>query len=519
MIPPTRRRLIHAVGRAGGAAAVYTTMAAMGLLAVPESHAATPTLPAGRGRRVLILGAGIAGMVMALELKRAGFDPLILEARTRPGGRNWSLRGGDVVREIASTQQVDWHTAPYLYVNPGPARLPYHHTAILGYCRQLGVPLEVMCNDDRAALMQDEAAFGGVPQINRRIITDLRGHVAALAAKAVDAKALDQPLAADDLERLRNALRAFGALDKDMAYRGSSRAGYAVPPGGGTQAGTGLPPLDLRAILAADFWRFETQFGESFEMAATMMQPVGGMDRIGHAFAAALAGHIRYGTEVTALRKTEAGVRVAWRGPHGSGHLDAPFVVLTQPLTVLRDLDADFSPALRAAMATVEYVPAGKIAWQASRRFWEEDEQIYGGISWTSRDITQVWYPTAGIHAPRGILLGAYIWSRGIGDRFAAAAPAERLRKGMADLARLHPKGVGELGQGISVAWKNIPFSQGAWSYWSRSARAAAYPLLLKGEGPFLFAGEHMSYINGWQEGAARSAFYTLGQVAARMGA
>jgi monoamine oxidase len=69
----------------------------------------------------------------------------------------------------------------------------------------------------------------------------------------------------------------------------------------------------------------------------------------------------------------------------------------------------------------------------------------------------------------------------------------------------------------VSVAWKNIPYSGSAWAEWSRDARAQYYPLLLKGDGPFLFAGEHMSYINGWQEGAVRSAHATLADIATRM--
>jgi monoamine oxidase len=84
----SRRSLIHLVGRAGGAAAAYQTMAAMGLLALPQAYAGPPPLPPGRGRRVVIVGAGIAGMVLAHELRNVGYQPVILEARTRPGGRN-----------------------------------------------------------------------------------------------------------------------------------------------------------------------------------------------------------------------------------------------------------------------------------------------------------------------------------------------------------------------------------------------------------------------------------------------
>ena len=153
----SRRSLIHLVGKAGGVAAAYHTMAAMGLLAVPAAYAGPPALPPGRGRRVVIIGAGIAGMVLAYELRKAGYQPLVLEARARPGGRNWSLRGGDTVVETGSTQHVAWDRGEQLYFNPGPARLPYHHEGILAYCRALGVPLEVMCNDNRGALMQDDA--------------------------------------------------------------------------------------------------------------------------------------------------------------------------------------------------------------------------------------------------------------------------------------------------------------------------------------------------------------------------
>ena len=68
------------------------------------------------------------------------------------------------------------------------------------------------------------------------------------------------------------------------------------------------------------------------------------------------------------------------------------------------------------------------------------------------------------------------------------------------------------------MAWKNVPFTRGGWAEWSRSARATQFPLLLKGDGPYLFAGEHMSFINGWQEGAVRSAHKVLGDIVERMG-
>ena len=95
--------------------------------------------------------------------------------------------------------------------------------------------------------------------------------------------------------------------------------------------------------------------------------------------------------------------------------------------------------------------------------------------------------------------------------------PAARLDAALADGERLHPDYRRHLSNGVSVAWKNIPFSGSAWAEWSREARATHYAVLLKGDGPFLFAGEHLSYINGWQEGAVRSAHYALQAIARQM--
>ncbi|WP_048862718.1 flavin monoamine oxidase family protein, partial [Acidisphaera rubrifaciens] len=507
------------VARAGGVGAAYRAMAAMGLLAVPEAYAGPPALPAGSGQRVVILGAGIAGMVAALELLRAGHDPLVIEARDRAGGRNWTLRGGDTVTETTSRQTVAWDRAPHLWFNPGPARLPWHHAGILDYCRQLGVALEVMSNDNRAAWMQDDRAFGGRRQRNRAIVAQLRGTVAELAAKALDQGALAAEVTEEDLVRLRQMLRGFGALDHDMTYRGSGRGGWTVAPGAGPGDGVPAPPLDLRQLLRADFWAYKANFGELPDQAPTMLQPAGGMGRIGEAFGRALAGRIVFGTEVTAIRREGTGTRLMLRDAAGTRAMTAAHVICTLPFPVLRGIPADFSPATRAAIGRLAYVPAGKAAFQATRRFWEEDEGIYGGISWTRRDITQVWYPSAGIHQPDGILVGAYVWDDDAGGRFAARRPAARLDAALADLDALHPGAAPMLTRGVTVAWPNVPYSLGAWAEWDAAGRADAYPALLDGDGPVLFAGEHMSWINGWQEGAVRSAHAALARLAPRLAA
>ncbi len=514
----SRRSLIHRVGHAGGVAAVYRTMAAMGLLPVPAAYAGPPSLPpgSGTGKHVAILGAGLAGMAAALELGKAGYRITILEARDRAGGRNWTLRAGDRVVEAGSTQDVAWDAEPHLYFNPGPGRIPFHHEALLSYCRELGVPLEIMSNDNRAAWLHDDKGFDGKRQRARRVIADERGYVAELAAKALDRAALAEPVTAEDRGRLRAMLRSFGALDRDLAYKGSSRGGFTDPPGGGDAPGKLSEPLDLRRLLQADFWQYKTSFTEGFLQSPVMLQPVGGMGRIGEAFARRLGPAITYQAEVTALRRTASGARVEWRNLRdASAHaLEADHVICTIPLPVLAEIPADFTPATTAAIAAPEYVPAGKIAFQAERRFWELDDAIYGGLSWTTRDITQIWYPSAGLHQQKGILVGAYIWSDREGLAFAARPPAQRIAPALADGEHLHPGATQHLNHAISVAWPNIPYNRGGWAEWSRDARRDHYRTLLAGDGPFHFAGEHMSYITGWQEGAILSAHAAVRAVA-----
>lgn len=186
----SRRSFLGAVGKAGGYGALYTTMMGMGLLAAPRAYAGPPKLPAGggAGKSVAILGAGIAGLVAAYELRKAGYAVTVLEARDRPGGRAWSVRNGaKIVQTGRPDQVVDWTEGKHAYFNAGPARIPQWHHAILGYCRDLNVPLEVMVNANRFAKLD----FAGKVVTEHQAVNDTRGAFTELLAKAVDKGALD----------------------------------------------------------------------------------------------------------------------------------------------------------------------------------------------------------------------------------------------------------------------------------------------------------------------------------------
>ena len=138
----SRRQLLRLIGVAGGSAAMYQAMSVLGF-ARASTFSGFPELGAApAGASVLVLGAGIAGMVAAYELSMAGYRVLVLEYGARAGGRVMTLRGGDRYTELGGATQ-ECRFDPGLYINPGPWRLPHHHHGILGYCRLFGVPLEL----------------------------------------------------------------------------------------------------------------------------------------------------------------------------------------------------------------------------------------------------------------------------------------------------------------------------------------------------------------------------------------
>src|SRR5216683_800210 len=209
----TRRDFLTQVGRAGGFGATYMMMQSLGLLPVPTSQASVLRLPKtlGTGKNVVILGAGISGMVAAWELSKAGYNCTILEARGRAGGRNWTIRNGTRIEMTDGTTQTctfeDGH-----YFNAGPARLPSQHVTMLGYCRELGVQLEVEVNSSRSSLLQNDTFNGGKAVQQRQLVNDTRGHVAELLAKCIKRSALDEELTSDDKERMLVFLRKYGDL-------------------------------------------------------------------------------------------------------------------------------------------------------------------------------------------------------------------------------------------------------------------------------------------------------------------
>jgi monoamine oxidase len=501
-------------GILGGVGAAHVAMEALGLAPVPGSYAGPPLLPQGSGKgvKIVILGAGIAGLTAGYELRKAGYEVTILEARDRVGGRNWTIRRGTRVKLNDGTEQRCTFDEG-LYFNAGPARIPSHHQAVLGYCREFGVELQVEVNSNRSALLLNEKVNQGRPLRQRQVINDTRGHVSELLAKAIKRGALDQEMTADDKERVVEFLRVYGDLSPDLFYKGSTRSGYRILPGAGSDEGVARDPIDLRLLLDENLWT-GVLFEDVFVMQATMLQPVGGMDRIPAAFAKRLHSQIRLGAQVSEIHKLPDGVRIVYHSAGGSTSMTAAYAIVTIPLPVLAQIQNNFSPPFKRAIANTAYDNAVKIAWQ-SPRFWETEAHIYGGISFIEGETRLVWYPSDSFQKPNGILLGCY--NTGNDAQKLGALPLdEQYARSLVAINGLHPGQGSNLLYPIAVPWQKVPFSMGPWVHWPEGP-SAEYRLLNQPDGRIYLAGEHLSHVNGWQEGAMLSAHRVVSEICHRV--
>ena len=211
----SRRDLLRLIGVTAGSAAMYQAMSALGFAQASPYRGPVDLSGAPPGASVLILGAGMAGMSAAYELRNAGYKVQVLEYNPRAGGRNWTLRGGDSYTELGgATQQCEFDKD--LYINPGPWRIPYHHQGMLHYAKVLRVPLEPFFQVNYNAYLHSPKAFGGKPQRFREVKADYQGHVAELLAKATRQHALDEAVNQEDKERLLESLRQWGRARQEL---------------------------------------------------------------------------------------------------------------------------------------------------------------------------------------------------------------------------------------------------------------------------------------------------------------
>jgi len=459
----TRRRFLEQLGAVGGSSLVMTAMSSWDLMAGEAGQR-----PALTGRptkaRVLVLGAGISGLVVAYELGRLGYDFLVLEARDRVGGINWTVRRGSEHTEINGERHVGvYHEGQYL--NVGPWRIPYTHTGVLNYCKELGVALQIFLNEaDNSYFYYEGSAAGPLSDKRvrlREIKADLIGYTNELLVKAINQHELEVPLTADDTQRFVNFLVAQGYLDtSDRRYKAF------------VNRGTGSP-YQFAELLQSGFGnRMRSIPARDGTTAAPMFHPSGGMDQIPKAFQRAIgADHFTFNADIQSVHQTDTEVEVIYLDTKSGRktRVTADYVIACLPLSVLAGVDLSLSPEMMQAVRATTYSDSAKVGLAMKRRFWEEDDQIFGGHLYSNLPIGEFSYPSSDFFSRKGVLLGLYA-NATVSDLINQPVQA-RVEHVLTHASKVHPQIRQEFESAYAVWWKRIKYSQGGFATGAAIAR------------------------------------------------
>jgi len=191
----------------------------------------------------------------------------------------------------------------------------------------------------------------------------------------------------------------------------------------------------------------------------------------------------------------------------------ADYCICAMPFSVVKTIDADFSPDIKELISASSYDSGYKVAWE-SRRFWEQDYNIYGGLSYLRQTVDVVWYPSAAFFSQSGVIVGGYSIENGTAFGRLPNMQA-KLDASRASIEKLHPGHSKELKNPIYINWGEIPFNLGSWIHGYGSEYDKTYQRIIVPDRRVYFAGDHTSRIIGWQEGAALSAHRTVNQIGA----
>lgn len=573
-----------------------------------------PELPRnlGGGKSVAILGAGVAGLTSAYVLANAGFRVAVYEADNRYGGRSLTARPSDERykdwwfskynpdrrfpemyadryqerpespapgEQVCTFMDDVWKDGGYegepveLFLNAGPGRIPSNHVNLIALCQEIGVSLEPYFFQSMSNVMQSDRFNGGQPlpmgQVTYSLFSEMADLIAQMNLEACK-------LGGNTAKQLAELSQVFGDMSRvntsdpcNLVINDAlSRIGYSDVPGGWRDAGKLRDRLPLQSVLDSGFigdpganpelspgsFLFN---GYNVDWQPSLMQPVGGMDRIWQqlllqdvgpeAYVDGVPGAkgpslkvgdlVHLNASVIGVAVEPGGVTVAVELPdHNVGRLsyDVPFdfCISTMAPSLLNDvldpsnLPTEFIRGLKDFSATGHWgndptpdlwTPAIKVGWQGKNRFWETEDEIYGGISWTDDIISQIWYPSEDFTAHTGVLTGAY--NRGLGAvDFAAYNQNRRISSAIEGLGRLHPGNEKDIyvDRGMSIAWQYMPGQVGGWASDTAKENPEVYKKIttFSTDLPFFCAGDTWSYWPGWQEGSVSSAYCAIAAIA-----
>jgi monoamine oxidase len=480
--PTTRARFV----KEAGAAALGLT--ALGRLAAPARGAAAP--------RIVVVGAGLAGLSAAHRLREAGLTAEIHEASDRIGGRCWTLRGGFADGQIAEH---------------GGELIDQGHSHIRQLAQGLGLKLDNLLQAEQNGT-ELLGWFDGSPYTYEEMTDDIK---AAWQKIHADVSAASYPTTFEISTERGRQLDNMSIVDWiEETFEGGidSRIGQALDVAYTIEYGaecTEQSALNLLYLLAYSGQGQFRVFGPSNEK----YHVVGGNDQITDRLASQLTGQITSGSELVAVRRNSAGTfTLTFAQQSGTKTVTADKVVLALPFSILRpsvDLSkAGFEPLKLIAIREQGMGTNSKLHVQFSSRFWRS--QGSNGETFSDTGYQNTWEVTRAQPGKSGILVD-YTGGK-IGASFGSGTPESRAKQFLAQLEPVLPGATNAWnGRAAIDFWPGYRWTKGSYSYWKVGQYQRFAGMEGRRQGNCLFAGEHTSidfqgYLNGAVETGQRAA-------------
>ncbi|MCI0625217.1 MAG: FAD-dependent oxidoreductase [Acidobacteria bacterium] len=478
----TRRRFLNQTAIA--AAAAFAPK-----LDLPVAQA-KPLVRVGPAKKVIVVGAGLAGLAAAYELTESGHDVTVVEAQTRPGGRVQTLR------------------EPFsdgLYAEAGAMGFSDSYKHLLRYAKLFDLPIA-----------SPSPAPGKLASLY---------HLRGKRLKVNPGECADWPF---ELTPEEQQLGPYGILEKYalgvLQDIGDPTASYDLPSWANTfDQMTFVEFLRSRGASAGaiELLRQTSWFGEGMENSSALDRLLpdlalfflgqtaygiqGGSDLLPRAFAARLSEKIHYGTAVVKIAHGPRQVQAVFRQTGSHETLEADHLICTVPFSVLRQIE--ISPPLSAQKSEVvrglQYASVTRVFLQSRKRFWAEGG-VAGG-AYTDLPIMQVQeHPMLREETGTRGILEAHI--RGPrAQEVASLEESARIRFVLEEMEKVHPGFGRHYEGGVSKSWDRDPWAQGAYSWFRPGEMTSWLPIIKQPEGRLHFAGEHTSVLPATMEGALES--------------
>ena len=441
----------------------------------------------GKPKKIVIIGAGLAGLSAGYELKRAGHDPIILEAQQRVGGRVYTLR--DPFTEG-------------LYAEVGAMRIPRAHRLTMEYIEKFGLGTSefTMDNPNAYYYIGGRKIRASEAHVNPSLLGfEVHEHEVNMTAGKLYTNSL-QPL----LTMLEKDGDAAWAEIVSRYDQYSTREFLE-------QSGWSEGMIEMFGLLANQESVMNSSFLELFREDSgnyytNMLEIQGGTDRLPHAFLPELKENIRFGAKMIAIDQSPDNVTIHYQTHAGKFTETGDYAIITIPFPVLRHVEVlkPFSRTKNRAIRQLHYDASAKILFQCRRRFWEEDDGIFGGGTLTDLPIRNLYYPDHGRETGRGVILASYTWSEDA-QRWGSLKPDDRIMQALDDVAEIHPQVIKEFEVGASWMWHDEEFAGGAFALFDPGQQTLLHDDIVRPEGRIHFAGEHASLYHAWIQGAFES--------------